>query len=101
MEFLDRIAAFIPIPRQHRRHYHGVFAPNSPLRKNVMACAKGESLNITSLHQTVEKTKRATLDWAQLIKRIYEIDPLICSKCGKRIKIIGFVTHQADIHRIL
>src|SRR5262249_33211210 len=29
LELIERIAAFIPYPRRHRRHYHGVFAPNS------------------------------------------------------------------------
>ncbi len=101
MEFLDRIAAFIPLPRRHRRHYHGVFAPNAPLRKMVRACAKRESFNPTCTRSTVEKTRRASLEWAEMIKRIYEIDPLQCSKCGKNIKIIGFVTHQAEINRIL
>ncbi|MFI5344359.1 MAG: transposase [Chlamydiales bacterium] len=101
MEFLDRIAAFIPLPRRHRWHYHGAFAPNAPYRKMVIAYSKRESPNPISIHQTIEKTKRASLDWAQLIKRIYEIDPLLCSKCGNKIKIIGFVTHQAEIHRIL
>ena len=95
LEFLDRIAAFIPLPHRHRRHYHGVFAPNSPLRKMVIAYTK------RGLTASVEKTRRASLDWAQLIKRIYEVDPLLCSKCGKTIKIIGFVTHQAEICRIL
>jgi len=33
LEFLERISAFVPYPRRHRRHYHGVFAPNSPLRR--------------------------------------------------------------------
>ncbi len=28
-EFIEKIAAFIPMPHRHRRHYHGVFAPNS------------------------------------------------------------------------
>jgi hypothetical protein len=98
LEFLDRIAAFIPYPRKHRRHYHGVFAPNAPIRKRVITYAAGSS---TSIHQTVGKTKRASHDRAQLIKRIYEVDPLLCSKCGKKIKIIGFVTHQTEINRIL
>lgn len=101
LEFLDRIAAFIPLPHRHRRHYHGVFAPNSPLRKMVIAYAKRGLAAPTSIHQTVEKTRCASLDWAQLIKRIYEVDPLLCSKCGKAIKIIGFITHQAEIYRIL
>jgi hypothetical protein len=32
MEFLDRIALLIPPPRRHRHRYHGVLAPNAPLR---------------------------------------------------------------------
>jgi len=32
---------------------------------------------------------------------LYEVDPLTCSSCGKKIKIIAFVTHAAEIRRIL
>jgi len=101
LEFLDRIAAFIPFPYKHRRHYHGVFAPNAPLRKIVAACTKNHLESVSSIQVAAQKINRVSLDWAQLIKRIYEIDPLVCSKCGKKIKIIRFVTHQAEINRIL
>jgi hypothetical protein len=37
----------------------------------------------------------------QLISRIYEVDPLTCSGCGKKIKITTFVTHPEQIRRIL
>jgi hypothetical protein len=40
-EFLDRLADLIPQPRKHRRRYHGVFAPNHPLRPAVTALAVG------------------------------------------------------------
>jgi hypothetical protein len=30
MEFIERISRFIPYPRRHRRHYHGVFAHLAP-----------------------------------------------------------------------
>ena len=40
-EFLDRLAALIPPPRKHRHRYHGVFAPNHPLRPAVTAMAIG------------------------------------------------------------
>ncbi len=33
--------------------------------------------------------------------RIYEVNPLVCTSCGKEIKIICFVTHSAQIWRIL
>ena len=39
--FLDRLAAIIPPPRCHRHRYHGVFAPNRPLRPAVTAMAIG------------------------------------------------------------
>jgi Putative transposase len=103
LEFLDRIAAFIPLPYRHRRHYHGVFAPNSPLRRKVVAFAQQriEKLNSPYIKNIALKANRVSLDWAELIKRIYEVDPLVCSKCGQTIKINGFVTHKAEIHRIL
>ena len=34
-EFLDRLAALIPPARKHRLRYHGVVAPNHPLRSAV------------------------------------------------------------------
>ncbi len=34
-EFLNRMAILIPPPRRHRHRYHGVFAPNAPLREQV------------------------------------------------------------------
>jgi hypothetical protein len=37
LEFLDKLAVLIPPPRKHR--YHGVLAPNAPLRQAVTAYA--------------------------------------------------------------
>jgi hypothetical protein len=37
----------------------------------------------------------------KLIARIYEVDPLTCSSCGQKIKIMTFVTHPEHIRRIL
>ena len=39
MELLDRLAHFIVPPRVHRHRYSGVFAPNSPLRAQVIFSA--------------------------------------------------------------
>ena len=39
LEFLDKLAALIPPPRKHRHRYHGVLAPNAPLRQAVTAYA--------------------------------------------------------------
>ena len=41
--------------------------------------------------------------WAMLIKRIYEVDPLECGKCGSEMKIISFIgrDQRPVIERIL
>ena len=39
--------------------------------------------------------------WAALIKMVYEVDPLICPKCGGRMKIISFIQQEEVIRKIL
>jgi len=29
--------------------------------------------------------------WAEMIKTVYEIDPLICPKCGATLRIVSFI----------
>jgi hypothetical protein len=102
LEFLTRIAAFIPYPRRHRRHYHGVFAPNSPLRKKVTLNAKKQAFQtLSDMQDAAEKIEKVSSNWAKLIARIYEVNPLTCTGCGKSIRIISFVTHREAIWRIL
>ena len=101
LNFLDRISKFIPYPRRHRHHFHGVFASNSPLRRQVTARAQKKLDGPQVMQETAEKIKKASKTWAQLLSRIYEVDPLTCTGCGKKIKITAFVTHPEHIRRIL
>jgi hypothetical protein len=56
---------------------------------------------ISDIHEAVEKVEKVTSNWARLIARIYEVNPLICTGCGKNIRIISVVTHREAIWRIL
>ena len=39
--------------------------------------------------------------WARLIKRIYEVDPLVCPSCGSEMRVIAFITEHDVIDAIL
>lgn len=39
--------------------------------------------------------------WAQLIRRIFEVDPLVCPRCGATMRIIAFITEPKVIGTIL
>jgi hypothetical protein len=30
-----------------------------------------------------------------MIRKVYEVDPMICSKCGGRMKVVAFLTEHA------
>jgi len=48
-----------------------------------------------------EHTKGCNKYWASLIKKIYEVDPLICPKCGGQMIFIAFIEDYKVIRKIL
>jgi hypothetical protein len=45
--------------------------------------------------------RRCSPTWARLIARIYQTDPLVCTRCGQRMQTTAFLTDQLSIRRIL
>ncbi len=39
--------------------------------------------------------------WAELLRRIFEVDPLRCPRCGHEMRIVAFITQPRVIDRIL
>ena len=117
MQRLDRLAALIPPPRQHRHRYYGVLAPNlptaSPLRAAVTALAQPAGADTVAAaaaataHPGItppaaviaEPLHRhaARYAWALLLARIYAVFPLLCPKCGGEMRIIAFITAAAVV----
>jgi hypothetical protein len=47
---------------------------------------------------TVDARRRA---WARLLAKVYEIDPLVCPKCGWEMKVIAVIQEPVEIRDIL
>jgi hypothetical protein len=45
--------------------------------------------------------KKCRANWARLIQKIYEIDPLTCPNCGGTMRILAFIEEAAVIRKIL
>ena len=39
--------------------------------------------------------------WAAMIKRVYEVDPLICPHCKATMRIVSYIEDEDVIYRIL
>ena len=36
-----------------------------------------------------------------MIRKVYEVDPMTCPKCGGRMKIVAFITEVSVVDRII
>ena len=35
-----------------------------------------------------------------MVKQVFEVDPLVCAKCGGPMKIVAFITDHAEARRL-
>jgi hypothetical protein len=80
VDFLRRLATLIPPPRRHLTRYHGVFAPHHHLRAAIVRAAAAD-------HPHPAPHRR--LPWADLLKRVFAIDVLVCDACGGSMRILA------------
>jgi len=48
-----------------------------------------------------ESPEQYRKDWARLIQKIYEVDPLTCPKCSVEMKIISVIEDPEIVKKIL
>ncbi|MFP3958608.1 MAG: hypothetical protein ACLFUX_00420 [Spirochaetaceae bacterium] len=39
--------------------------------------------------------------WARLLAKVYEVDPMVCPKCGSEMKVIAIIEDTDKLERIL
>ena len=96
LEFIARVTSHIPDKGQVMVRYYGLYA-NAHRGK-----VKKASLSPSALRMVEDDLKRiASKGWAAMIRKVYEVDPMICSKCGGRMKVVAFLTEYAVVDRII
>ena len=94
MHVISRLAALVPKPRVNLTRFHGVFAPNSKVRALVTPAKRGTGKQVKTAQETQQQTaaeQRASMTWAQRLKRVFNIDIETCSECGGAVKIIACI----------
>lgn len=109
LDFLSKLAALVPRPRYNLVRYHGVFAPNSKLRKRIVPkrrrrAPERHAAKPDKPTPTVNRFQgqpQAPLTWAQRLKRVFNIDITLCPRCGGTLRVIADVTDPDVIRTIL
>jgi hypothetical protein len=107
LEFIARVITQIPDPRRHLVFYYGHYSNVARgLRKKRETQDPQEKTSARDTPQpepVLTPAQRTALRrrWAELIRRVYEVDPLICPRCEGQLPVISFITQPSVIRRIL
>ncbi len=93
--------------------YYGALGPCSPLRAAVNAATKGKATSeeleagytMTVIGRATREARKAASaalrSWAACVRKVFEVDPVRCAKCGGEMKLVAVVLNDGELDRIL
>ena len=92
----------IPDRGQHLTRYYGAYANRNrrALSQGALTACLASCTDTTNDKSSTTSTSSRT-NWARLIRKVFEVDPLLCSTCGSQMKIIAVLTDPKVVDRII
>jgi len=86
LEFIARVTSHIPDKGQVMVRYYGLSA-------NAHRGKVRKASLLTLPLRLVEEELRCipSKGWAEMIRKVYEVDPMVCPKCGGTMKVVAFL----------
>jgi len=94
--WLELLCKHVPDRHEHMVRYYGRYS--SRTRGAERERPEIEEPDAESASQARQAAKAA---WAKLIRKVYEVDPLLCPQCGAQMRVIALIEDSAVIERIL
>src|SRR4030042_5383404 len=95
LECIARTTSHIPDKGQVTVRYYGLYA-NAHRGK-----VKKASLGPSPLRMVEDLRPIPSKGWAEMIRKVHEVDPMDCSQCGGRMRYIAFLTDYSVVDRII
>ena len=109
LDWIHAVTLQVPDPRRHLVRYYGVYANRS--RRLWQGRASGFAWGATPDESGPSVAEAApspggtpvsrTGSWARLLRRILEVDPLLCARCGVEMKIVSVITEPKAVDATL
>jgi hypothetical protein len=93
----------IPDGGQQYQRYWGFYS-NAARGKRLRDAAEGSEDSTANPNEDEDPDgwmKRRRISWAQLIRKVFEIDPMLCHFCGGRLQVLSFTLELGAIRRFL
>lgn len=96
------IPLHVPDRYEHLVRYAGWYSNRARGERAKKASEVGPAeVAPTEAEPASEFAARARANWARLIQKVYEVDPLECPACGARMRVIALIEEPGVIERIL
>jgi hypothetical protein len=100
LDFAARVLMQAPEPRMHLARFYGAYSSVSRGRA-ARAGAELQGSDSPEVEEpSSEERRRLRRSWARMLRKIYDVDALLC-ECGARMKVIAFITEHRVVRRIL
>ena len=96
LEFIARVTSHIPDKGQVMIRYHGLYANAHRGKKRKT----GEDPSHPPIIDD-EVSFVPSKGWAEMIRKVFEVDPLLCPSCGGQMSIISFIEDHKVIDKII
>jgi hypothetical protein len=107
-DFIAELTQHIPPKHKHLIRYYGLYSSRTKGKAHKdcslakFRCHAAPKKKPSQEHETETIAHKASrLSWARLIQKVYEVDPLICEKCGHEMKVIAVITNSHEVRKIL
>jgi len=116
LELLEKLAALVPPPRANLVRYHGILAPAARYRSRVVpfastteseareektgAEAQVSGSDLAPIDESSPKPRPRNYSWAELMRRVFEVDVLECPECGGAMRILAAI-HPPEATRAI
>jgi hypothetical protein len=92
---LARLADHIPDPGRHRTHFYAHYANRvRGGRPDQEEPRRGDDPDPPT-------RRRSSPSWARLLAKVFQVDPLVCRRCGGPLKVVAYFTDSLAIRQIL
>jgi len=97
LDWLAAMASHVPERGKQSIRYYGAYA--NSVRGKLRKRQEGEP--IPTVLEPVISSEARRRNWARLIRKVYETDPLVCPRCQKEMRIVAAIENPQVIRRIL
>jgi len=110
LDFIAELTQHIPPKGKHLIRYYGIYSSRTMGKNNASGMlekfkGKGTTVNpaieVIAPEAAKAEKKKCNKTWARLIQKVYEVDPMVCPKCGSEMKIIAVITEPLAVQSIL